>query len=235
MPLANIIKATELSVSKKRTPVIIFDLDDTLIDTRYRKLAILKELSEENLPQSEFHSLCEILKTASIQHVKYLVKDTLNALGIFHDEFITYTENYWKQKNFSSPYVLLDKPIQGASRYVNWLHRKGGKIIYLTGRDRENMGSGTLQNLKDLDFPVQDISNIVMKEDTSVSDADFKKVAIQSLVNQGEVIALFENEGRNLIEMAEYCPNSNLVILDTLQSPNQPFLPPDVHVIKNFV
>lgn len=235
MPLTYVIKKTEEAVNQKKNPVILFDLDDTLIDTRFRKLAILKELAESPVPSQEFHSHCEILKTASIKHLKYRVKDSLAALGIFHDGFIEYCENFWKERNFSDRYVELDRPIQGAVRYVNWLHRKGATIIYLTGRDELGMGKGTLKNLQELEFPLKELTHLIMKPDARIPDLEFKTSVLDNLKQFGEVIAIFENEGKNLVAMANKYQNATKVILDTIKSPDQPKFPFEVHQIKNFI
>lgn len=234
MPLAEIIQATERIVLSKTKPVLLFDLDDTLIDTRYRKMAILKELSEQPSADSK-SSYNELLRTASLKHIKYRVKDTLAALGIFDDAFVKEAEAYWRERNFTDAYIEHDMPIAGAVRFVNWLHRKGSQIIYLTGRPEPTMMKGTKTNLKQLEFPLGEDVLLMMKPDAAMDDYSFKQDVMSEIADMGEVVAAFENEGHNLNMMAEHFPDSYMVMLDTIKSPNQPDLSDDVYVIKDFI
>lgn len=232
MPLAEIIKAAERTVLSKDKPVLLFDLDDTLIDTRHRKMAILKELAEQPVADGK---ICDLLRTASLKHIKYRVKDTLAALGIFDEGFVKEAEQYWWERNFTDAYIEYDLPIPGAVRFVNWLHRKGSQIIYLTGRPEPSMIKGTKINLKQLEFPLGEDVLLLMKPDAAMDDFDYKKTVMQEIAQMGPMIAAFENEGRNLNMMAETFPDAYMVLLDTISSPNQPQIPEDTYVIKDYI
>lgn len=232
MPLAEIIKAAERTVLSKDKPVLLFDLDDTLIDTRHRKMAILKELAEQPAADGK---MSDLLRTASLKHIKYRVKDTLAALGIFDEAFVKEAERYWWERNFTDAYIEYDLPIPGAVRFVNWLHRKGSQIIYLTGRPEPTMIKGTKINLKQLEFPLGEDVLLLMKPDAAMDDFDYKKAVMQEIAQMGPLIAAFENEGHNLNMMAEHFPDAFMVLLDTICSPNQPKIPEDSYVIKDYI
>lgn len=234
MPLADIIQAAERAVLSKDKPVLVFDLDDTLIDTRHRKMAILKELAEQPVADGK-HGYNELLRTASLKHIKYRVKDTLAALGIFDEGFVAEAERYWRERNFTDDYIEHDLPIAGAVRFVNWLHRKGSQIIYLTGRPEPTMVKGTKINLKQLEFPLGEDVLLMMKPDPKRPDFEFKQEVMKEIAEMGQVIAAFENEGHNLNMMAEHFPDAYMVMLDTIKSPAQPPLSDDAYVIKDYI
>lgn len=234
MPLAEIIQAAESAVLNKQKPVLLFDIDDTLIDTRHRKMAILKELAEQPIAEGK-HGYNELLKTASLKHIKYRVKDTLAALGIFDEGFVKDAESYWRERNFTNAYIEYDQPIAGAVRFVNWLHRKGSQIIYLTGRPEPTMGKGTKINLKQLEFPLGEDVLLMMKPDAGMPDFEYKQGVMAEIAQMGEIVAAFENEGHNLNLMAEHFPEAYMVMLDTIKSPGQPPLSDATYVIKDYI
>src|SRR5688500_6187377 len=84
------------------TPIVVFDLDGTLMDNRPRTAVILRELADEL--RRESHSAAEILAAARAEELAYLLGDTLKRLGVEHPELVSRAEGFWRERFFSVDY-----------------------------------------------------------------------------------------------------------------------------------
>ncbi len=204
------------------SPVVVFDLDDTLINTRERTVRILKEFALEVRESNLYESVK--LEAVRSEQVRFQMKDTFRNLGIENEALLKVASDFWAPRFFSDAYVLKDRPVPGAAAYVRQLESDGATIVYLTGRDIANMQRGTVENLRALGFPQ---GTLLMKPDAKMSDLDFKRTAIAQIRGMGEVVGVFENEPANLNLLHEAFPNAHGVFLDTIHSPK-----PDVPYVQ---
>lgn len=206
-----------------RPQVIIFDIDDTLIDCRYRKLRIFQEFIQEPDIQSRFPEACQLLATLSLEQVCFRVSECLRQIELDHPEFEQELTAYWRRLYFTTPYLLFDEAFPNAVEFVHRCLSFDCQIVFLTGRDEPGMGEGTRRRLTELGFPFpHERVQLILKPDPSQSDLEFKKEALARIDEIGHVIATFENELRNLNMMAEHYPDALLFYRQTLQSPNPP-------------
>jgi len=213
-------------VESSRPPVLIFDLDDTLIDCRHRKLQVFREFVNDAHFQNRFPESCQKLANIKLEQICFRVSDCLQQIGLNHAEFEQELHSYWRSCYFSNPYLVHDQPFPEAVDFVQKCFALGINIVYLTGRDEPGMGSGTRQRLRELGFPyLHHQVQLILKSDPLQSDLSFKQEALHTIDQIGCVIAAFENEVRNLNMMAEHYPNALMIYRQTLQSPN----PPDPH------
>ena len=228
-----------LATKKKRSgarSLIVLDLDDTLIDCRYRKQKVFKDFCQHNQDRSEYRSFCQTLVQLDREHIQFRVSDCLKQCKIDHPQFTEELIDYWRQHYFSNNYLNYDKPFPGAVQFVKNCLKLPIGVIYLTGRSKETMGSGTEASLKKLGFPMSSKrTRLMMKLDSQQPDRDFKKKTIHHIAYLGHVVASLENEIRNLNDMAAVFNCAMMVHRPTLMSPNQPEPHSSLISLKTFV
>lgn len=212
------------------TPVVVFDLDGTLMDNRPRTLRILQDLAHEL--RAEAHSAAEVLATARAEELAYLLGDSLKKLGVEHPELVERAETFWKQRFFGDDYLKHDVAVEGAVELARACYEAGAVVVYFTGRDLPLMGIGSFQSLRDLGFPIGVVgTELVCKPDAKIPDEAFKRAEAPKLARVGRVVASFDNEPGNCNAFVEICPGSDVVFVDTQHLPGAPPLVPAVHVV----
>jgi hypothetical protein len=214
------------------SPVVVFDLDGTLMDNRPRTLAILQELAFEL--RAEAHGHAEILGAAKADNLAYLITDTLQKLGVEHPELIDRAESYWKSRFFSDDYLKHDVAIEGSVELARACYEAGATLVYFTGRDLPLMGLGSFQSIRDLGFPIGVVgTELVCKPDAKIPDELFKRIEGPKLLRVGRVVAAFDNEPGNCNAFREMNPEADVVFVDTQHLPGAPPLESRVHIVAD--
>lgn len=219
--LTHIIERVKDDKKNGKQPVVVLDLDDTLIDCRYRKMAIMAELASDLELLRRFPELAH-LKKLQLERVQYRLEHTLNTVGLNQLEIVEAARAFWKQRNFTNHYLRHDKAFSGAVEYVQMLAQEGATLVYLSARAEEDMGEGTRLSLEHLCFPLSGAHRIWLKPRRSQNDFAFKEEAMRELARNSHVVALFENEIPHLNLAAHVFQQTTLVWLDTLYAPNPP-------------
>jgi hypothetical protein len=210
-------------------PVVVFDLDGTLMDNRPRTLAILKELAQEL--RAEAHSSADRIAAAEAEELAYLLGDSMKKLGIEHPELVERAETFWKSRFFSDHYLKHDIAVPGSVEFA----KAGAILVYFTGRDLPLMGIGSFQSLRDLGYPIGIVgTELVCKPDASIPDELFKRTEGPKLRRVGHVVAAFDNEPGNCNAFVEMNPDAEVVFVDTQHLPGAPPLDKRVHIVSDF-
>jgi hypothetical protein len=214
-------------------PVVVFDLDGTLMDNRPRTEVILKELAHEL--RAEAHSAAETLAATRAEELAYLLGDSLRRLGVEHPELLTRAESFWKSRFFSDAYLKHDVAIAGATAFARACYDAGAVLVYFTGRDLPLMGLGSFGSLRDLGFPIGIVgTELVLKPDATIPDEQFKRAEGPKIARIGKIVAAFDNEPGNCNAFLEIAPESDVVFVDTQHLPGAPPLHDRVHVVGDF-
>jgi len=215
------------------SPVVVFDLDGTLMDNRPRTLAILQELSREL--EAEAHESASLLGRARNEELMYLLGDSLKRIGIEHPELVTRAEAFWRDRFFSDHYLKHDIALPGSVEFARACYDAGAVLVYFTGRDLPLMGLGSFQSLRDLGFPIGVVgTELVCKPDAKIPDEQFKRDEGPKLRRVGRVVAAFDNEPGNCNAFVEMTPEADVVFVDTQHLPGAPPLDSRVHVVADF-
>ncbi len=218
---------------KSFTPLVVFDLDGTLLDNRPRTCAILTELAERWRAHKPRQA--ERLARARFDTLDYLLTDNLDALGITDPADIEEAVEYWKSRFFFDALLGHDVPIEGATDFARACYDAGATLVYFTGRDLPNMALGTLASLRDLGFPIGvPGTELVLKSDASITDDEFKRTITPLLHRSGVVTAAFDNEPGNCNIFKQQFPETDVFLVDTQHYPGAPELAAGVHVIGDF-
>ena len=214
----------------EQTPVVVFDLDGTLMDNRPRTLAILRELAEEL--RAEQHGSADRLAKAEADQLAYLLGDSMRQIGIEHPELVTRAEGYWKSRFFTDDYLKHDVAVEGSVELAKACYEAGAVLVYFTGRDLPLMGIGSFQSIRDLGFPIGVVgTELVCKPDAAIPDETFKRAEGPKIARVGRVVAAFDNEPGNCNAFLEMNPEADIVFVDTQHLPGAPPLDPRVSII----
>ena len=218
---------------KGRTPVVVFDLDGTLMDNRPRTAAILRELSA--VWKDSHPSVAATLAKAEAENLAYLLTDTLGRLGVTRTDLVREAEVFWRERFFTDGYLAHDVEVPGAAAFARACYDAGGILVYFTGRDLPLMGLGSFASLRDLGFPIGvPGTELVLKPDAQMPDEAFKRMSGPALERVGRVVAIFDNEPGNCNVLGAHFPEAQSVLLDTQHLPGAPPPDPRVRVIADF-
>lgn len=214
-------------------PVVVFDLDGTLMDNRPRTATILQELAAEL--RAEAHTLADLLASTQADKVGYLLSETLRLVGVDHPEIVTRAEQYWRARFFTDDYLKHDTAIAGSVEFAKACYDAGATLVYFTGRDLPLMSLGSFQSLRDLGFPIGVVgTELVCKPEAKIPDELFKREEGPKISRIGKVIATFDNEPGNCNAFQEMFPEADNVFVDTQHLPGAPPLVSKVHVVPDF-
>lgn len=225
-----------LTLASRKTaprPVVVFDLDGTLMDNRPRVVAILRELGAHwERAHGDASQACA---RASADDIVYGFVENLKKLGVhdakLHEEGLA----FWKDRFFKDPHVKHDTEIRGAVAFARACHAGGANVVYLTGRDLPNMALGSFASLRDLGFPIGLVgTELVVKPTFDMPDSDFKREVAPEIGRLGDVVAVFDNEPANVNLFLDAYPSAIGVFLDTQYAPNPPDLHASARVIHHF-
>ena len=218
MPLNKILKNSSVHKNGKGL-VAIFDLDSTVFDVSPRTEQIMKNLAANADFQKRYPEQCKALSKISVESTDWGIKDSLSRHKIEGTiDFFEEVREHWKTYFFHNDYLHLDQPYEGAIEYIKELHKKGARIVYLTGRDVHRMGEGTKRVLLNWELPVNDHHKLILKPQKGMDDATFKRDVIIEIEAEHDETWLFENEPVNISIVERYCPNVKIVFLDSTHS-----------------
>jgi hypothetical protein len=215
------------------TPVVVFDLDGTLLDNRPRTAAILREYAERC--RHTHPEVAARLDRARTSDLSYLLSDSLERLGAHATELVAEMQAFWRERFFADAHLVHDEPVAGSVAFARACYDAGAILVYLTGRDLPLMGLGTFQSLRDLRFPIGlPATELVLKPDGAMPDEAFKRLTAPELARVGRVVAAFDNEPANCNVMLAHYPDAHVVFLDTQHTPGAPPLDPGVRAVRDF-
>jgi len=220
-------------------PVVVFDLDSTLFDVRYRTLAILKRWARTARAHNWPPGLRSRIISLPVATVQYYLKDSLvQVLADFPEldqaELLQELESFWAENFFGSFDLSWDRPISGAVEFVQRVALAGASIIYLTGRHSSGQEAGTLLSLRHWGFPAGKNMLLAMKPNRGDDDAKFKHDLLKRLDYRREILAIFDNEPANFPYFYSATPDARLIFLHSQCSNRQAESVPKIYRIFDF-
>ncbi len=220
-------------IGAHRAPLVVFDLDGTLMDNRPRTCAIMVDLAERW--RAEHPREAELLLSMSPDRLVYLLEENLRAVGITDEALIAEAFAHWQAHFFFDHWIHHDTPLPGAAEFAHACRDAGAIIVYFTGRDLPNMALGTFASLRDSGFPIGvPGTELVLKPAPELDDTEFKRDFTPLVAQRGIVTAVFDNEPGNCNVFKEMFPDTDVFLLDTQHHPEAPPLLDSVLVIADF-
>ncbi|MDB5098048.1 MAG: hypothetical protein JWM80_2469 [Cyanobacteria bacterium RYN_339] len=215
-----------------KRPIVVFDLDDTLVRTAPRNYAVLKAWSETTAGAPYTAGFAKVKMDA----IGWGIDPTLDTMGVPADERKALMK-FWADHFFSSDYLKYDLPNPGAVAYATAVHKAGGHLIYMSGRNAATMRAGTEASMKQHGFPWDPTGKtvtLILKEQKGGDDAAYKEAASAKLPALGEVEACVDNEPGNCNAFHHSLPKATVILLEKPHSPNPPALEAGILRAKDF-
>ena len=232
--LEEILEEVRASYNKQERPMVIFDVDGTLLDNRTRIQKILVEYAEAELKKARPDEAKKI-REIKVDAIEYRVADTLKGIGIDDSGIINNAMVFWGERFFTDAYLGYDVPTAGAVDFVRTLYSSGAKIVYLTGRDTERQLLGTVRALREHGFPIGiQGTELIMKPTPQTQNAMFKQRVTNYLRHYGKVVATFDNEPGNINVYRRAFGKALCVLFQAKHSADAPPLLPNITELKSF-
>lgn len=217
-------------------PVVLLDLDDTILSTTRRHARILREFAAESHVAETWPEAAAQLSVLEPPPHAYSVVDIAKAARVEAPDVLTALKGFWFARFFRSEYVIEDAPVPGAPEFCRRLSDAGAVLAYVTGRD-EAMRPGTEISLSQKGFPLpgRGDARLVLKPRFDTPDLQFKHEALDRVAEWGPVAAGFENEPAHINLFADRFPEGRMVLVQTKHSgkPVEPY--PVVGRIRDFL
>jgi hypothetical protein len=224
----------QLEAQAGTNPIVLFDLDDTLFDTRYRRLLIIRDFITQ--PEIAAAYPAEVEKivpySGNLEIAEQSLDDAMKALGVENKEFISLLKQFNRPRIMSNEYLKGDIPLAGAVEYVNSVMWHGGVIVYVTARPGY-LRSGSEYALAANGFPINVSGVALYTNDNSENPVVYKARVLNEVGLVGKVVGGFENEPENINLFKEIFPEGYMFFLDTRASSSEP-LSEGIAVIKDY-
>lgn len=225
--LARVLERVRQSAQAGRRPLVVFDLDDTLFDTRWRTLINLRAWGHSHGEQR--------LIDLQLEDVRYELTGTLRNAGLSSGEIAgtlgraiaSFQSQHWFD-------YQLDRPFPGALEWVRAVVAAGGQIVYVTGRSEVRRAASEAV-LAEAGFPVESAWRYFRPTSYAGSSASYKgNVTRNYLPLRGEVVATFDNEPANCNAFLWAAPQAIDVHIDTLYPLDSPALASGVEILPGW-
>jgi hypothetical protein len=183
----------------------VFDIDNTLMDTRHRTLAIARDFDARN-GTSHFKQL-------TVDKIGLDARATCARLGCdakTSEAFHRYWEvEFWNARNF-----VHDQPMPEIVRLAKAAHQAGAEVVYLTGRN-SGLTDTSVAQLKRAGLPNADAEHLFSKPMGTYTPA-YKAEKMTEWQSQGIHIGFFITEGRrDIAHVQQVAPSVPTLLLDS--------------------
>jgi phosphoglycolate phosphatase-like HAD superfamily hydrolase len=175
-----------------RRVCVVFDIDNTLVDTRHRTLAAVKAFAAANPKLT-------LPKPLAVRKMRYDGALTGKALG-FDASTRSRLASFWGGFFWNPKHFAHDKPIGETVRLAHAAKAAGAEVFYLTGRVA-TFAPSSVQQLASLGLPDADKAHVLCKPSVKVRTADYKRSELQKLQRRRRV-AWFASDAKSDIAAA---------------------------------
>lgn len=183
---------------------VVFDIDDTLADTRARTLGIAHAFDKKN----GTHYFDKLNRS----EVGHRAEDTAQAMGlpakVVKDFSAYWNVEFWKGEN-----LKFDKPMQKIIDLAKQAKAAGADVTYLTGR-YDGIRSSTLEQLKAFGLPDADEKHLFCKPTIGTRTTEYKRDMLTQWRQDGFQIGWFFTESRRDVAFIQQeLPTMSTVLL----------------------
>ena len=203
-------------------PIIVADLDETLIDSTARRTYsygdAVRVLCGENRSGDCGHAAGLNLTEVFALPNHYDLHPLFARVGITDAGWIKRLDDTAFNIYLSGKWLELDQPTPGAAEYVQRLRAAGATIFFVTARWQKSQGPGTLASLKHLGMATDADSDFVILRPEGLSSLEFKRRSFATInewasAHGGVIAGSFENEPENMNAMIDAFPGSERVFV----------------------
>ena len=215
----NFKKALLIAERKQEKSLFVFDLDSTLFCMKYRTQAIIQDCLKSKSFYTQFPKEAQSIQKVEVTERDWSIAEIMSRYDFSPKEAcVLAIEKFWRDRFFTNDYLHFDQPYKGCVHFINHISQFQAKILYLTARNKANMFEGTVQSLKKWKFPLKTEKQLIMKESTGTTDADYKTKELQKLSEKNETLIFFDNEPVILNQVERTIPGIHLFWLNSTHS-----------------
>ncbi len=170
--------------------VVVFDLDNTLFDTRCRTLAVLRAFDAEH--QTSYFS------RLTISEIGWDGGVTAKALGL-SESVAAAVHTFWDQHFWSGSFFEHDQVMPALADLAQQAQAAGAQVYYLSGRIDALRGPSRAQILA-AGLPLNSEEHLVLKPDLGTRTSPFKADWLLNLEESGAFVGWFATDSRREIE-----------------------------------
>jgi hypothetical protein len=205
-PLAQVTAEVSRAKAAGEAPVVLFDLDDTLVTTATRHAAIIRDFGAvEREPD---------LARAGVEHVRATLADTLRALDVprelLEGPVGAKLRSHWLRAYHDGSRLHLDPARKGAPDYVGCLAAAGAKVVYLTER-RPETRQATVDSLRALGFPAGELRFTPAALASPIRA--WKALALRAQPVTGRVVAAFDDQPATAEALRRELPGARVEVV----------------------
>lgn len=217
-------RVTEV-VARAGHPVVVLDLDLTLVENAPRTRAVLRSWLAEITSERRAEAIAHAASMPLVFSIRDNLTTLIDVLAVpDRDAHLASGIAHWKRGFFDPAYLVHDEAMPGAAEAVAKLAKAGATIVYLTARPG-TLAAATTQHLFELGFPAADAGAVlVTKTDPNEGDHAFKVRALAWCARLGEVVLCAENEPAHANAMHHAFPDALTVLVTTRHSLPAPAL-----------
>ena len=179
-----------------RKVCVVFDIDNTLVDTRHRTLAALRAFTQTDPALAGLTDPARArLARTPLSKVRYDGASTAAAIGLSGSQALGF-DRFWQRFFWSPENFRHDVPIAQTTRLARQAKTAGAEVYYLTGRVAA-LGSETLTQLAALGLPDADAKHLLCKPAEGVRTDAFKRQELSRLRREGHRIAFFLSDAQS--------------------------------------
>jgi hypothetical protein len=215
----------EIAVARRggQRPLVILDLDSTLVDTAYRTANIFHNWALQPSHQDRHGDLCQkILQWQVITEVYNPVdfvahhsSDPIERSSDLGRQLM----RWWGERFFLGEWLLFDRPYAHAVESVYVFLDAGADIAYLTGREGKTLKQGTLDFFKTFKFPHNTKhARLMMKASKAIRDHHYKCTGLSLLSKDYDPVWYIENEVELLLMCADKHKRIVPIMFDSVHS-----------------
>ena len=228
----NFKEVIEIAKQKKDKSLFVFDVDSTLFCMKYRTQALIESCLENPVFCEKFKAHLEKIKKIQVTETDWSISEIMGRYGFLpKEEVVSAVHKIWKTGFFSNKYLCLDRPYKDCVNFIQHISKLKAQVYYLTARNYHTMYEGTVQSLSQWSFPLKNPSHLIMKKDSSNTDAVYKINHLQTFSKQFNTILFFENEPVILNKVAQQLPQIHLFWMNSTHSRQE--RPPETALALN--
>ena len=213
-------------------PVVVMDLDETLIDSTLRRFEAYQD-SVRTLCGKDRTGDCG--KSAGLNISEFLSlpnrydqNPLFDQVGISKGAWSAQLNDSAIKIYLSGKWIELDQATPGATEYIQELRKLHAKIFFVTSRWKTSQGAATLASLQHLGmWSEDDHDDSLILRPAGMSSIDFKRISYKMINDWREahdalIVGAFENEPENMNAMVDAFPGATHVFVTGAFIQNEP-------------
>lgn len=249
-PLKGLMLTLEERAKAGVASTLIFDLDETVVDSTPRRLLALQLAREQHCStekiqgDASLQDACNRVKKVRLRHFEglynsYSFFELWKSLGLENSDLQIWRDGVERktvEEYLSGRFEEFDQAVFGAVQFLQSVQEVGATVYFVSSRYEDVQGESTRRSLERLRmigsnfFPTQLKLRLRGEPSLAFKQRAFREIAESS----GEsVIGVFENEPENLIAMMETFPRARAFFREGAQL-GEGGCPENAHRIRDY-